>query len=200
MTEGEKMSKSLGNFYTVHDLLKEFPGEAIRLVLLQTHYRQPLDFTKDGIAQARHTLDRFYSALRAATEVDVEAGGFETSAAAEQALADDINTPAALAHLHDALGALNKAEGPEDIARHKAALLAGGKLLGLLEQNPEDWFRWRPEGVETFAEAEIDRLIEKRAQARKAKDFATADAVRDELAANGVQLEDRPEGTIWRRG
>jgi cysteinyl-tRNA synthetase len=200
MTEGEKMSKSLGNFYTVHDLLKEFPGEAIRLVLLQTHYRQPLDFTKDGIAQARHTLDRFYSALRAATEVDVEAGGFETSAAAEQALADDINTPAALAHLHDALGALNKAECPEDIARHKAALLAGGKLLGLLEQNPEDWFRWRPKGVETFAEAEIDRLIEKRAQARKAKDFATADAVRDELAANGVQLEDRPEGTIWRRG
>ena len=117
MTEGEKMSKSLGNFYTVHDLLKEYPGEAIRLVLLQTHYRQPLDFTKDGIAQARHTLDRFYSALRAnaevAADVDVEADGLETMAAVEQALADDINTPAALAHLHDALGALNKAEGPE---------------------------------------------------------------------------------------
>jgi cysteinyl-tRNA synthetase len=203
MTEGEKMSKSLGNFYTVHDLLKEYPGEAIRLVLLQTHYRQPLDFTKGGVAQARHTLDRFYSALRAAAvdaDVDVEAGGLETSAAVEGALADDVNTPAALAHLHDALGALNKAKGPEDIARHKAAVLAGGKLLGLFGRDPEDWFRWQPEGAETLAEAEIERLIEKRAQARKARDFATADAVRDELAANGVQLEDRPDGTIWRRG
>jgi cysteinyl-tRNA synthetase len=204
MTEGEKMSKSLGNFYTVHDLLKEYPGEAIRLVLLQTHYRQPLDFTKDGIAQARHTLDRFYSALRAnaevAADVDVEADGLETMAAVEQALADDINTPAALAHLHDALGALNKAEGPEHIARHKAALLAGGKLLGLFDRDPEDWFRWQPEGAETLAEAEIERLIEKRAQARKARDFATADAVREELGARGVQLEDRPDGTIWRRG
>ena len=202
MTEGEKMSKSLGNFYTVHDLLREYPGEAIRLVLLQTHYRQPLDFTKDGIAQARHTLDRFYSALRAAADVDIdaEAGGLETSAAVERALADDINTPAALAHLHDALGALNKAEGPEDVARRKAAVLAGGKFLGLFGRDPEDWFRWQPEGAETLAEADIERLIEKRAQARKARDFATADAVRDELAANGVQLEDRPDGTIWRRG
>jgi len=202
MTEGEKMSKSLGNFYTVHDLLKEYPGEAIRLVLLQTHYRQPLDFTKDGVAQARHTLDRFYSALRASAEVeaDIEADGLEPTAAVEQALADDINTPAALAHLHDALGALNKAEKPQDIACHKAALLAGGKLLGLFDQDPEDWFRWQPEGAETLAEAEIERLIEKRAQAREARDFATADAVREELAARGVQLEDRADGTIWRRG
>ena len=202
MTEGEKMSKSLGNFYTVHDLLREYPGEAIRLVLLQTHYRQPLDFTKDGIAQARHTLDRFYSALRTAAEIeaDADAGGVETSVAVERALADDINTPAALAHLHDALGALNKARRPEEIARHKAAVLAGGKCLGLFGRDPEDWFRWQPEGAETLAEADIERLIEKRAQARKARDFATADAVRDELAANGVQLEDRPDGTIWRRG
>ena len=202
MTEGEKMSKSLGNFYTVHDLLREYPGEAIRLVLLQTHYRQPLDFTKDGIAQARHTLDRFYSALRTAAEIeaDADAGGLETSVAVERALADDINTPAALAHLHDALGALNKARRPEEIARRKAAVLAGGKCLGLFGRDPEDWFRWQPEGAETLAEADIERLIEKRAQARKARDFATADAVRDELAANGVQLEDRPDGTIWRRG
>ncbi len=193
MAEGEKMSKSLGNFYTVHELLEEFPGEAIRLALLHTHYRQPLDFTKDGLAQAKAVLDRFYLALRdngqaAATEApDVRA-----------ALEDDLNTPLALSHMHEALAALNKADSDAEKAEARGALLAGGALLGLLQQNPEAWLRGGG-GDTALDDAEIDRLIAERTQARKNKDFATSDRIRDELAEQGIVLEDGPKGTTWRR-
>ena len=143
MAEGEKMSKSLGNFYTIHDLLEEFPGEAIRLALLQTHYRQPLDFTKDNLRQAKHTLDRFYTALRAVAAIapaDAAAGDVI------KALEDDINTPLALAALHATLSDLNKAETDAEKARLKGVLLDGGSVLGLLQQDPEEWLRGRVDG------------------------------------------------------
>jgi len=197
MVEGEKMSKSLGNFYTVHDLLKEFPGEAIRLVLLQTHYRQPQDFTKAGIAEARHVLDRFYGALRGVA--DLPTNSADVPEPVVSALADDLNTPLALSHLHELLGALNKAGDDTERARFKGALLAAAEVLGLLTDDPEDWFRWRPEGTDTLDDAAIDAMIEARAQARKDRDFAAADGIRDELAAAGIVLEDKPDGTIWRR-
>jgi cysteinyl-tRNA synthetase len=193
MVEGEKMSKSLGNFYTVHDLLKEFPGEAIRLVLLQTHYRQPLDFTKEGIRQARHTLDRFYGALRNAA---VEPAPSEVPEAVLAALLDDLNTPLALSHLHELLGELNKT----GTAEAKGRVLAGAGALGLLGQDPEAWFRWTPEGTSTLDDAAVEAMIQARKEARKAKNFAEADRIRKELADQGILLEDGPQGTTWKRG
>ncbi|MCW8860789.1 MAG: cysteine--tRNA ligase [Rhodospirillales bacterium] len=197
MAEGEKMSKSLGNFYTVHELLDDFPGEAIRLVLLQTHYRQPLDFTRDGLVQAKQTLDRFYTALRNAGDVAGENDG--VSGGVAEALLDDLNTPLALSHLHELVTSLNKESDPDVRGQLKAALLAGAELLGLLRQEPEDWFRWQPAGSATLDEDQIEKLIAERIAARKAKDFAAADRIRDDLSAMGVVLEDGAGGTTWKR-
>ena len=197
MAEGEKMSKSLGNFYTIHELLQEFPGEAIRLVLLQTQYRQPLDFTKEGLAQAKRVLDRFYGALRQVADIaPAKVAATDVLAALE----DDLNTPLALSALHAVLGELNKADAPDERARLKGLLLDGGSVMGLLQQDPEDWFRWHPASGGELTDAEIEALIQRRADARKARDFAEADRVRDALASKGVILEDKPDGTIWRRG
>ncbi|MBW8728487.1 MAG: cysteine--tRNA ligase [Inquilinus limosus] len=195
--EGQKMSKSLGNFYTPHELLEEFPGEALRYALLSGHYRQPFDFTKDGVRQARAALDRFYGALRAIGTVPAEPG--EVPPAVLAALEDDLNTPQALAALHEAVGELNKATDPAEQARLAAGLLAGGRLLGLLEQAPEDWFRWRPKADSGLGDAEIDALVAARRAARAAKDFAEADRLRDQLVAAGIALEDKPDRTLWRR-
>jgi cysteinyl-tRNA synthetase len=183
MSEGEKMSKSLGNFYTVHDLLEEFPGEAIRLVLMQSHYRQPLDFTKSGIAEARRTLDRWYRVVEetGAPEGDVP----ETLI---QALSDDLNTPQALAELHRLAGS------------DAVAFVAGARFMGLLRQDPEAWFKWQPAGSADGLDDAIDALILERAEARASKDFARSDEIRDQLAAEGIVLEDGAGGTTWRRG
>jgi cysteinyl-tRNA synthetase len=200
MTEGEKMSKSLGNFYTVHDLLTEFPGEAIRLVLLQTHYRQPLDFTKNGIAHAKRTLDRFYGALRGLEEIAAdEDPSADRTDPMMNALCDDLNTPQAIAVLHERLSDLNRAKNPTERIKARSALLAAADWLGLLGQEPEEWFRWQPACTTSVPEAEIERLINERSLARKARNFALADRIRLELGEAGVQLEDTAQGTIWRR-
>ena len=190
MAEGEKMSKSLGNFYTVHDLLDEFPGEAIRLALLQTHYRQPLDFTKAAIAAARKTLDEWYRLVEGtSTDAPMDAG--DTPDAVIAALEDDLNTPKALAELHRLADEAKHGRGPA------SQLRSGAMLLGLLEQSPEDWSAWKPKAAESVDEAEIEVLIDARNAARANKDFAEADRVRDELVARGVVLMDGPEGTKW---
>ena len=197
MSEGEKMSKSLGNFYTVHDLLDDYPGEAIRLVLLKTHYRQPLDFTKSGIAEAKRELDRFYGALRNVS--DVETLPANPSPASLAGLFDDLNTPLAISHLHRCLGSLNEANDHGSKVAAKTNLLSSAEVLGLLQQDPEDWFKWSPAGAESLDESEIESLIAKRAEARANKDFAESDRIRDELAEKGIVLEDGVGGTTWRR-
>ncbi len=222
MAEGEKMSKSLGNFYTVHDLLQEFPGEAIRLVLLKTHYRQPLDFTKSGLAEAKQELDRWYRALKEAA--GLVKGGWPILAKRSEAtacdgqvlecLCDDLNTPAAIAALHSLVdnvfrGIREHAKGGEGAVgttrrrlpeMRASELIASGRLLGLLQQDPDAWFRWRPPAAEdALPEEEIARRVAERDAARRARDFETADRIRAELLAQGIVLEDKPEGTVWRR-
>ena len=195
MAEGEKMSKSLGNFYTVHDLLQEFPGEAIRLTLLKTHYRQPLDFTKDGIREAKAELDGFYGALRGVPVTDSD----EASAALMDALCDDLNTPLAISQLHSLAAAANKADGAAKPAAAGALKSAAG-VLGLLQQDPEEWFKWQPPAkAGGLSDAEIDALIAERVAARQAKDFARADEIRGILTAEGIAVEDSAEGATWRR-
>lgn len=197
MVNGEKMSKSLGNFFTIREILDQVPGEAFRLYTLGTHYHQPLNWLPDGLKQAKQVMDRFYTALRNTPEVDL--AGVAPDEEIVAALEDDLNTPKAIAALHALATALNKAETGQEKAAAKAKLLASAHLLGLLYQDAEEWFRSGSTATEGLSESEIETLIQKRADARKAKDFATADAVRKELAEKGIVIEDTPSGTQWKR-
>ena len=195
--EGQKMSKSIGNVLTVRDLLESAPGEAVRLALLSTHYRQPLDWTAEGLKHARATLDRLYSALRPVAGLEAE-GLDNAPSSVLAALKNDINTPLALSHLHELAAALVKAETVEEKRRAKGALLSAGDVLGLLQQDAEQWFRWSPTSAGLTDEA-IEASLARRAEVRKAKDFAASDRIRDELAAQGILVEDSAEGSRWKR-
>lgn len=191
---GAKMSKSVGNIEKVHDLVREHPPEALRYALLSAHYRQPLDWSDALIEQSRRTLDRLYGTLRDLAGVDATP---VIPASIEAALDDDLNTPQALAELARIAGEARRAGDDEARARAKGELLGAGLALGLLQQDPAQWFGG---GGDDGDDARIQALVEERSAAKKARDFARADAIRDQLAAEGVLLEDTPAGVRWRRG
>lgn len=190
---GEKMSKSLGNIFTLHDALKEYRGEVIRLALLSTHYRQPLDWRVDVLEQAKKVLDRFYNALRGLDLDEIHKENLPFKAA----LMDDLNTPGAIAVLHELLHALNKADGAEKLSL-ASQLVASGAYLGILQENPEAWFQGDcASGI--LGNNEIDRLIQEREQAKKEKNYMRADEIRTFLQEQGIILEDSRAGTTWKR-
>jgi cysteinyl-tRNA synthetase len=193
---GEKMSKSLGNIVLVRDLRAKWPGEVIRFALLSGHYRAPLDWTDELLAQAKTTLDRLYGALR---RVWAEEGAGASDDGVREALEDDLNTPRALAQLARLAGEANTAADRQDIAamaEARANLIDAGALLGLLQSAPADWEQRGDAGDN----ARIDALVAARVEARRARNFAEADRIRDQLAAEGIDIMDGPEGSTWRRG
>lgn len=197
--DGEKMSKSLGNFRTVRELLAHYRGEVLRFALLSAHYRSPLNFSTDLLAQAEANLGGFYTALRGVQDVPVpESDDIDLSAEGFYcALEDALNTPLAIAELHALAKQLHKA-AEADKPRLKARLLAAGKLLGILQQEPEAWLQGGAAADDIAPEA-IEALIAERQAAKQDRDFARADAIRQQLLDAGVELEDGREGTLWRR-
>ena len=195
--DGRKMSKSLGNVVVLHDLLERHPAEVLRFLLLKAHYRQPLDWSDSALAQARATLDGWYTVLRDLAGVDVPDGERIAPPDVEAALCDDLNTPEAFAVLAGLATAARAATTPDGRRGAKAALLGAADLLGLLQLDPETWFK-QATGAAAIDEAEVQRLVDARAAAKRARDFAEADRIRDALLAIGVVIEDTAQGPRWK--
>jgi cysteinyl-tRNA synthetase len=182
--DGEKMSKSLGNISPIREVLGEWPGEAIRLAMLQTHYRQPLNWGDTGLGEAKRTLDHWY-------QLTANAAPGMLCADVVDALADDLNTPKALAALHELRSEAAKGAKPA-----AACLKASAQLIGLLQGTPAAWSAFRPASL-VVDEGQVAGLIEARNAARKVKDFKESDRIRDELVKMGVVLKDSKDGTTW---
>jgi cysteinyl-tRNA synthetase len=190
---GAKMAKSVGNIQRVHDLVREHPPEALRYALLSAQYRQPLEWSDGLVEQSVRTLDRLYGTLRDLADVEAEA---VTPASIEAALDDDLNTPAALAEIARIASEARKATDAATRAGLKAQLLGAGRVLGLLQQSPAAWYA---RGASGDDDGRIQALVDARIEAKKSRDFARADAIRQQLADEGVLLEDTPQGVRWKR-
>ncbi len=211
----EKMSKSLGNFFTVREVLAKFRPEVLRYFILASHYRSPLDYSDQHLHAAGSALEGYYLALRGLAP-SAPATEEEFATRFHQAIEDDFNTPKAFAQLAALVTEINRAKKAGDVSRATrlgATLRQLGEPLGLFQQNPEEYFRWQPRAVDErlgtggagsrsanrLSDTDVEKLIERRNAARKAKNFAESDRIRDELKDAGVILEDGPSGTTWRR-
>ncbi|HAZ60204.1 MAG TPA: cysteine--tRNA ligase [Gammaproteobacteria bacterium] len=204
--DDEKMSKSLGNFFTVRDVLERYHPEELRMLILQSHYRSPLNYSETNLELARAALQRCYTALRGLEPANVEGGAPDTEGSDHwlrfsAAMSDDFNTPEAFAVVFEVVRELNRARDEADapaIIRAASTLRRMGDALGLLGQQPEAYLKGG--ATDSTTVAEIEALIVARNEARARRDWAAADRVRDELAQRGIVLEDAAGSTTWRRG
>jgi len=201
--DGAKMSKSLGNFVTAHEVLKKWDGEVVRLALLGTHYRDPLDWTEKRLQEAKQTLDRWYRASSAQPDVTkdnltrqfLRTLSERIVSPIAEALKDDLNVPLAITELHKLADQIFNSDNVDGRKGLVMRLIAGGELLGLLKKSPDKWLQGDQHDASEISEHIADRSL-----ARKQKRFADADRIRAELAAEGILLEDKPDGTTeWRR-
>ncbi|MET0104565.1 MAG: cysteine--tRNA ligase [Sedimenticola sp.] len=198
----EKMSKSLGNFFTVREILGRYQAEEVRYFILTSQYRSPLNYDDEHLDNARGALTRFYTALRGLPEVE-PAGGEAFVERFHEAMDDDFNTPEALATMFDMVREINRvrAEDEQQAAALAAELRRLGAILGILQDDAESYLRGgAPGGDDGLSDADIEALIQQRVEAKANKDWATADRIRDELKSHDILLEDGPQGTSWRRG
>jgi cysteinyl-tRNA synthetase len=182
--EGEKMAKSLGNFVTIRDLLRDWPGEVVRLTMLLTHYRQPLNWTANALRESQRTLDHWY-------ELTADAAAGMMCSDTLGALADDLNTPKAIASLHEL-----RAEAAKGRNAARGTLKASAQFIGLLQQTAAQWTGFRPASI-AVDENKVTTLIAARNAARQARNFKESDRLRDELAKMGVIVKDSKDGTTW---
>ena len=191
----EKMSKSLGNVLLVENLLKDYPGEALRMALIRARYRERLSWSDESVEQAKTQLDRMYGALLRLESVEVE-GNPTPSGDFVNAMDDDLNTALAITTMLDAVNRANTLSTAEELRRAKSELLGAGNELGILQQSPQQWFASPPSGELDIGK--IDALVVEREQARNDKNWQRADEIRDELDEMGIYIQDGPEGTQWR--
>ena len=196
--EGEKMSKSIGNIRLVHDLKNQYSGEVLRLTLLSAHYRQPLNWTKEIIDQNSKMLDRLYRSLKDLQDIELTTENLsdDIMESLMESLLNDLNTPKLLAHLNTLANKLSSANKDEKI-NIKNNLIAAGKILGILREDPDVWLGYN-QSLNPEKE-EIEGLINQRNEARRDKDFKLADEIRDKLKIKGIEIEDTNNGTIWRK-
>jgi len=198
----EKMSKSLGNFFTVREVLKEYQPEVIRFFILSSHYRSPLNYSTDNLEEAKSALSGLYTSLRDANNIE----GIEPIQnyvdEFNSYMNDDFNTPKAISVLHELAKELNRCtdKSSKEAKAFAATLKQFGQVLGLLQDKPQDFLQAKTSAAEDgISEAEIQKFIDERSAAKTAKDYAKADEIRDHLVSAGISLEDTPQGTIWRR-
>ena len=192
--EGEKMSKSIGNIRLVHELNKKYKGEVLRLTLLSAHYKQPLNWTEEIIEQNSKMLDRLYRVLLELSDINIDPD--LPSNSIMETFLDDLNTPKVIAKLNEEANSVSSASDSKKVDIKKN-LLSTGKILGILENDPENWLGYNQNSTEISEE--IERLINERNEARRSKNFSLADTIRDTLREKGIEIEDTDKGTIWRK-
>jgi len=196
--DGEKMSKSLGNIFYIRDYLEKYDGEILRLALLSGHYRQSINWTNETIEQSQNTLDKFYRLLHKVSDIDVDEKLInKCPEKVLDALCDDLNTSKALAEINEISKKLSSAIEVEDKIKYKTQFLAAAQVFGVLQKSPKKWLGIG-ETQDNLDSKLIDNLINERNEARSSKDFNKADQIRDKLTELGIEIEDTPNGTIWR--